>query len=60
MMMWVMILGNQAGQVRLILRVLIPDPYSLTPALPIWPPRMEIGEELKRKVQDRWREDGFV
>ena len=25
-----------------------------------WPPRMEIGEEMKRKVQERWREYGFV
>ncbi len=52
--------GNQTGQVRLILRVLIPDPYSLTTALPVCPPRMEIGEEMKRKVQDRWREYGIL
>ncbi len=25
-----------------------------------WPPLMEISEEMKRKVQERWREYGFV
>ncbi len=30
------------------------------PGLRDWPPRMEIGEEMKRKVQERWREYGFV
>ena len=25
-----------------------------------WPPVMEISEEMKRKVQERWREYGFV
>ncbi len=30
------------------------------PGLRDWPPRMEIGGEMKRKVQERWREYGFV
>ena len=38
----------------------MPDDERHGRAVRDWPPLMEISEEMKRKVQERWREYGFV